>query len=91
VRVFFIISTLPLRCTAGADDPNGPRALGKANQEELILGRTADDDFALLHLRVGFVIENRSEWVSKNCGSLLEGYTVFLLIGSGFVLIPLEL
>jgi hypothetical protein len=59
VRVFFIISTLTFRRAAGADDPNGSRALGKTDQQELIFRRMADDDFPLLILRVGVIVENR--------------------------------
>src|SRR5207253_1102055 len=66
VRVFFIIAALLFRRTAGADDPNDPRALGKTDQQELILGRMADDDLALFLRRVGFVIENRGERVGKS-------------------------
>jgi hypothetical protein len=40
---------------------------------------------------VDFIIENRSQWVGKNRGRFLEGYSMFLLIGSGFRLIPLKL
>jgi hypothetical protein len=59
VRVFFIISTLPFRRTAGADDPNGSRALGKTDQQELVLGRVADDNFPLFRIRVDVINENR--------------------------------
>src|SRR5258708_5000725 len=90
LRFFFIILTFLFRRTAGADDPNGPRALGKTDQQESVLSRMADDDFAVLLLRVDLIVENRRERVRKNGSCFLEGYAVFLLIGSRFVLVPLE-
>src|SRR6266852_3777958 len=87
VRVFFIISTFPFRRTTGADDPNGSSTFGKTDQQEAVFGRIPDNDFALLLLNVALILENRSERVGKNGGCFLEGYFVFLLIGSGFLLI----
>src|SRR5437867_1172750 len=91
VRVFFIITTLLFSRTASTDDPNRSCTLGETDQQELILRRMPDDDLALLLFQVDLIIENRSERVGKNGGRFLEGYSVLLLVGSGFVLIPLEL
>src|SRR4051794_27225243 len=91
VRFFFIIFTLPFRRLASTDDPNRSGTLSKADQQESILFRIADDDLALLLLRVNLIFENRSEWIGKNSGRFLEAYLVFFLVGSGLVLIPFKL
>src|SRR5260370_3259508 len=90
-RVFFIISTLPIRRAGGADDASGSRAFGKTRQQEFIRRRMADDNFALLLFRMDLIVENQSEWVSEAASCLLEGYLVFFVVGTGFILVPLKL
>ncbi len=50
----------------------------------------SDDDFALLLLRMGFIIEDRRQRVGKNRGRFLKGYAMLSSVGRGFVVIPLE-
>src|SRR5205814_1947070 len=90
VRVFFIISTLPFGRLASTNESNRAGTLGKTDQQQAILVRIADDNFALLLLGVNLIVENCSKWVGKNCGCFLKGHLVLLLVGSGLICVPFK-
>ncbi len=51
----------------------------------------ANNDLPVLLIGVCHIVENRSQWIGKNRSSFRKGYSVLLLIGSGFILIPFKL
>src|SRR5262245_40520768 len=73
------------------NNPNGSPALCETYYQEPIFPRMADDDFTLLLFRVGLIIENGRQRVSKHGGCFLESHFVFLGIGIGLILVPLNL
>src|SRR5215472_1436824 len=90
LRVFFIISTLLFRRAAGTDDPNDPRALGKADQQKAVAERMADDDLALLLLGMHLLIEDHCERITKDGGRLVEAYLVLPLVRRCLILVPFK-
>ncbi len=70
--VLFILSSLPLRGLAGAEDPHSVFPRREADHQQAHSRGMTDDDFPLLCDRVILVVEDPSQLVSKDRQGFVE-------------------
>lgn len=89
--VFFIVLLLSLCCTPGADDPDLVlKWLRKTHQKKFSCCRTTNNDLARLLRRMIGVVENPSQRIREDRGSLDERYAVFPYIRPRFETVPFK-
>ena len=74
-----------------AEDTNTVRPFCKADQDQAMKNRMADDDFPELLCRVCFVVEDASQRIAEHRSGFLETNAVLLEITVTFSLVPLKL
>ena len=89
--MFFIVFTLKACCSTGADDSNSCSANCETDQNQTIFHRVSNHNLARFIFRVFFILENTSEWVSKDCYRFFEFNPVIGTIGLGLFRVPLKL